>query len=113
MFLVIAPLMTGVIVRTYGWIVLLGSEGTANKVLVGLGLVDWPVQILQTERAALIAPSTSCCRTCVFPIFDAGRPGPEPGAGRQHAGRRTLAGVPEVTLPEPSRDPMGWRWCSP
>ena len=37
MFLVIAPLMTGVIVRTYGWIVLLGSEGTVNPCCAASG----------------------------------------------------------------------------
>ncbi len=69
MFLVIAPLMTGVIVRTYGWIVLLGTEGTVNKVLVGLGIVDRAVQILQTERAVLIALVHILMPYMVFPVF--------------------------------------------
>ena len=51
MFLVIAPLMTGVIVRTYGWIVLLGAEGTVNSVLVGLGLVRAPAAAFSTPRS--------------------------------------------------------------
>jgi len=39
MFLVVAPLMTGVIVRTYGWIVLLGAEAlTLQFVLLYFGL---------------------------------------------------------------------------
>jgi putative spermidine/putrescine transport system permease protein len=100
MFLVIAPLMTGVIVRTYGWIVLLGAEGTVNKVLVGLGVVDRPVQILQTERAVLIALVHILLPYMVFPIFST-LAGQDPnlvraastlGAGRWRAFR-------EVTLP--------------
>src|SRR5205085_8024390 len=43
LFLVVAPLMTGVIVRTYGWIVLMGSEGLINRVLMWIGLVDQPL----------------------------------------------------------------------
>ena len=33
MFLIIAPLMTGVIVRTYAWILLLAREGAVNQAL--------------------------------------------------------------------------------
>jgi ABC-type spermidine/putrescine transport system permease subunit I len=100
MFLVIAPLMTGVIVRTYGWIVLLGSEGTVNTVLLALGIVDAPVQILQTERAVLVALVHILMPYMVFPIFSAlaGQdPDLERAASTLGAGRwRTFV---EVTLP--------------
>lgn len=69
MFLVIAPLMTGVIVRTYGWIVLLGSEGTVNTILRGLGLVDRPLKILHTELAVVIALVHILLPYMVFPLF--------------------------------------------
>jgi ABC-type spermidine/putrescine transport system permease subunit I len=71
MFLVIAPLMTGVIVRTYGWIVLLGSEGTINTLLRRLGLVDRPLTILHTEAAVLIALVHILLPYMVFPLFAA------------------------------------------
>lgn len=69
MFLVIAPLMTGVIVRTYGWIVLLGSQGTVNVVLLWLGIIDRPVKILETELAVLIALVHILMPYMVFPLF--------------------------------------------
>ncbi len=100
MFLVIAPLMTGVIVRTYGWIVLLGSEGTVNTVLRGLGLVDRPLKILHTELAVLIALVHILLPYMVFPLFAAlaGQdPDLERAAHTLGAGRvRTFL---EVTLP--------------
>ena len=71
MFLVVAPLMTGVIVRTYGWIVLLGAEGTVNSVIVGLGLVPRPVRILNTEVAVVIALVHILLPYMVFPLFSA------------------------------------------
>ncbi len=71
MFLVIAPLMTGVIVRTYGWIVLLGSQGTVNVVLIWLGVIDRPVKILETELAVLIALVHILMPYMVFPVFSA------------------------------------------
>jgi len=100
MFLVIAPLMTGVIVRTYGWIVLLGSEGTVNSVLRGLGLVDRPLKMLHTELAVLIALVHILLPYMVFPLFSAlaGQdPDLERAAHTLGAGRaRTFL---EVTLP--------------
>jgi ABC-type spermidine/putrescine transport system permease subunit I len=69
MFLVIAPLMTGVIVRTYGWIVLLGSKGTVNVVLMWLGMIDEPIKILETEVAVLVALVHILMPYMVFPLF--------------------------------------------
>ncbi len=100
MFLVIAPLMTGVIVRTYGWIVLLGAQGTVNTTLLWLGLVDRPVKILETELAVLIALVHILMPYMVFPLFSslAGQdPNVEKAAATLGAGRwRTFF---EVTLP--------------
>ena len=100
MFLVIAPLMTGVIVRTYGWIVLLGSEGAVNSTLRWLGLIDAPVKILETELAVLLALVHILMPYMVFPLFSslAGQdPNVERAAATLGAGRlRTFV---EVTLP--------------
>jgi len=100
MFLVIAPLMTGVIVRTYGWIVLLGAQGTVNKTLLWLGLVDQPVKILETELAVLIALVHILMPYMVFPLFSSlasQDPNVEKAAATLGAGRwRTFF---EVTLP--------------
>lgn len=69
MFLVIAPLMTGVIVRTYGWIVLLGRDGLVNWLLRFLGLAAAPVQFLDTEGAVIVALTHIMLPYMVFPIF--------------------------------------------
>ena len=100
MFLVIAPLMSGVIVRTYGWIILLGSQGAINKLLLALGFIDAPLRILNTEAAVLIALVHILMPYMVFPLFsslasqdpDVARAASTLGAGRL----RTFL---EVTLP--------------
>jgi putative spermidine/putrescine transport system permease protein len=69
MFLVIAPLMSGVIVRTYGWIVLLGAEGAINRTLIAVGLIARPVQMLNTEFAVTAALVHILMPYMVFPIF--------------------------------------------
>ena len=52
--LTIAPLLTSGIVRTYAWLVILGGRGVLNSTLVGLGLIDQPMRIMNTHWAVLI-----------------------------------------------------------
>lgn len=71
MFLVVAPLTTGVIVRTYGWIVLFGAEGMINSLLLWTGLVRQPLQILGTQTAVVVALVHILLPYMVFPLFSA------------------------------------------
>ncbi len=71
MFLVIAPLMSGVIVRTYGWIVLFGTEGLINSVLKAIGLINAPLQLLNTQFGLIVALVHILVPYMVFPIFSA------------------------------------------
>jgi putative spermidine/putrescine transport system permease protein len=48
---VVIPLFVSVVVRSFGWLVLLGREGTINNLLVAMGAVSEPVQLLYTEGA--------------------------------------------------------------
>ncbi|SMH36628.1 ABC transporter permease [Mesorhizobium australicum] len=100
MFLIIAPLMTGVIVRTYGWIVLLGTDGLVNMLLVGSGIVERPLQMLNNERTAIVALVHIMLPYMVFPIFSslvAQDPHLVPAAGT--LGARPLRTFLEITLP--------------
>lgn len=71
LFLVIAPLMTSVIVRTYGWIVLLGRDGLVNGALLWLGVADRPLQLLNTEATVIVALVHIMLPYMTFPIFSA------------------------------------------
>ena len=57
-FLVVLPILTSVVVRTFAWIVILGREGIVNDVLRWLHIVDQPVPLLFTETGglAVLAP---------------------------------------------------------
>jgi putative spermidine/putrescine transport system permease protein len=100
LFLVVAPLMTGVIVRTYGWIVLMGSEGLINSLLLWLGVIAQPLAILHTQTAVVIALVHILMPYMVFPIFSAlaaQDPNLERAASTLGASRiRTFV---EITLP--------------
>ncbi|MCO5089831.1 ABC transporter permease [Bosea sp. (in: a-proteobacteria)] len=51
---VVAPLLVGVVVRTVGWVILLGAEGLVNDVLWGAGLIEQPLRLLYTPGAAVV-----------------------------------------------------------
>lgn len=52
--LVIMPLFTSNIVRSFGWLILLGRQGLVNQAMVAAGIVDRPIPILFTETAIII-----------------------------------------------------------
>src|SRR5262249_56395399 len=54
-FLVILPILTSVVVRTFAGIVILGRQGVINRVVLGLGLTAEPVRLLFTEAGGLRA----------------------------------------------------------
>ncbi|MBD3306344.1 ABC transporter permease subunit [candidate division KSB3 bacterium] len=54
MSLVILPLMTNAVARTYAWLVILGRFGTINNILKALGLIDRPIKLLYTEGAVVV-----------------------------------------------------------
>ncbi len=57
MSLVILPLMTNAVARTYAWLVILGRFGTVNNLLKALGLTDRPIKLLYTEGSVIVGLS--------------------------------------------------------
>lgn len=55
LFVVVLPLLTSVVVRTFAWIVILGQEGVINQAVLWLGLSPAPLRLLQTEYGLVIA----------------------------------------------------------
>jgi putative spermidine/putrescine transport system permease protein len=49
------PLLTGVVVRSFAWLIILGRNGILNNALVGTGLVDEPLTMLYTQGAVITA----------------------------------------------------------
>jgi len=55
LIIVVTPLFLGEVVRTYSWIVVLGNNGFVNSVLLKLGMIAAPVQLLFTVTGVTIA----------------------------------------------------------
>src|SRR5260221_1962996 len=52
--LVFVPMMISLVVRAYGWMVLLGYNGLVNAVLLQLGLIDTPLRMLNSVGAGIL-----------------------------------------------------------
>ncbi len=52
--LTVFPLLVGNVVRSAGWMALLGRDGAINATLRGLGLIGEPLQLLYTQGAVII-----------------------------------------------------------
>jgi putative spermidine/putrescine transport system permease protein len=69
LFLVILPIMTSVVVRTFSWIVILGRQGVVNQVVMALGLAGEPLRLLFTELGVVIVLAQVQMPLMVLPIL--------------------------------------------
>ncbi|MCY4069906.1 MAG: ABC transporter permease [Chloroflexi bacterium] len=69
LFLVILPFWTNFLIRTYAWRILLGDEGTINGFLLSLGVIDDPIQMLNTQFAVLVGLVYGFLPFMVLPIY--------------------------------------------
>ena len=69
LFLVILPFWTNFLIRTYAWRILLGDEGTINGLLMGLGLIEAPLKLLNTPFAVLVGLVYGFLPFMVLPIY--------------------------------------------
>jgi len=69
LFLVILPILTSVVVRTFAWIVILGRQGVLNQIAMGLGLVHEPLRLLNTEMGVVMVLAQVQMPLMVLPIL--------------------------------------------
>jgi putative spermidine/putrescine transport system permease protein len=67
LLVVLAPLLVSVVVRAFGWSMLLGPQGVVNHALQAVGL--GPVRILYTEAAVIIALVHVMLPFMVIPVW--------------------------------------------
>lgn len=51
---VLAPMLTGIVVRTFAWMTLLSDKGVINQTLIALGLISKPLQLMYNETGIVI-----------------------------------------------------------
>lgn len=88
--LLFSPLVVSVVVRTYGWFILLANHGMINTALRWLGLTTEPVSLLFNLVGVLISLTHILLPFAIFPIY-------------------SVLGRLDPTLKEASRD-LGAGW---
>lgn len=66
---ILLPFWTSVLVRTYGWMVLLGRNGLINRMLTDLGWIDAPLPLLNNMIGVLIGMTHVLLPYMVFPLY--------------------------------------------
>lgn len=67
--LILLPLWTSVLVRTYAWMILLGRNGIVNRSLMALGLIDSPVPFMYNTLGVVIAMVHVLLPLAVLPLY--------------------------------------------
>lgn len=52
--IILFPFLVSAVVRSYGWMVLLGQKGIVNQFLLNIGLISEPLKMLNTEFAVIV-----------------------------------------------------------
>ena len=69
MMLVVLPSWTSFLIRVYAWIGILDRNGLLNQLLLKIGLIDQPLQILYTPTAAYIGIVYCYLPFMVLPLY--------------------------------------------
>jgi putative spermidine/putrescine transport system permease protein len=71
MLLIVLPLLTSSVVRTFAWVVILGRQGIVNNALIDLGLAAAPLKLLYTPGAVAVALAQIELPLMVLPLITA------------------------------------------
>jgi putative spermidine/putrescine transport system permease protein len=63
------PLMTSLVVSSFAWVLMLGGNGVLNRFLLGIGLLDQPLRLLNTTTGVVIVSVYSYVSYLVLAIF--------------------------------------------
>ncbi|MFN0301089.1 MAG: ABC transporter permease [Burkholderiales bacterium] len=69
--LIVLPLLTSAVVRTFAWVVILGREGIINQALLAFAWIETPVRLLYTPTAVVVALAQIEMPLMVLPVITA------------------------------------------
>jgi putative spermidine/putrescine transport system permease protein len=67
----LSPLLVGIVVRSYGWTILLGNNGVINRVARALGLTRSIIPLMYNEFGVIVALTHVFLPIMILPILDA------------------------------------------
>lgn len=69
LFLITIPFWTNLLIRTFAIMEVIRNQGLLNSALMGLGLIDQPIQIMYTDTAVLIGMTYVYLPLMVLPLY--------------------------------------------
>lgn len=69
MLLVVVPFWTNALIRIYGWIIILRTNGILNKILLATSIISEPIKILYTYTAVLIGMVYSLLPFMILSVY--------------------------------------------
>lgn len=69
LLMVILPFWTSFLLRIYAWMGLLNKQGVINNILTGLGIIDQPITMMNTDFAVYIGIVYSYVPFMILPIY--------------------------------------------
>ncbi len=69
LLMVILPFWTSFLLRVYAWIGLLADRGTINDILLLLGIIDQPIQMLYTDFAVYVGIVYTYLPFMILPLY--------------------------------------------
>lgn len=69
--LMIVPFWTSLLIRIYAWIIILRNNGILNNILLNLGFIDQPIEMLNSEFAVIVGFVYTYLPFMVLPIYSA------------------------------------------
>ncbi|WP_312797068.1 ABC transporter permease, partial [Tianweitania sp.] len=69
--IVLSPLLVGIVIRSYGWTILLGNNGVINRTLMNLGLTEYPLPLMYNSLGIIIALVHVFLPFMILPIMSA------------------------------------------
>ena len=95
-----SPWLVNVVVKAFGWSLLLGPRGAINTALIGLGIVDEPVRLMLNETGVIIGLVHGHFIFVLLPLW-AALAGLDPNLGYAagNLGARPLQVIWRITLP--------------
>jgi putative spermidine/putrescine transport system permease protein len=68
-FMVLVPFWTSVLVRTFGWMVILQQKGLINSAFMGLGLIKAPFSLIHNRTGVLIGMIHVLLPFMILPLY--------------------------------------------
>ena len=68
--LIVLPFWVSSLLRTYGWVILLGKTGLINNVLVGLNIIDQPLSMMYKFSTTLIGTAYMLIPFMIIAVYN-------------------------------------------